>query len=80
MRIPNAEIMKNQNHEAISLKDMLQEAKGEVTNAEMKAAQAEEEARSLELELLAAQAAKERREEAERQGKETKEKITEATG
>lgn len=80
MKIQSAEIIKTNTSEAGNLKDKLQEARVNVSQIEMEASQAEEDERSLELELLQAQAAHERREEAERQGKETNEKISELTG
>ncbi|MDO8269535.1 MAG: hypothetical protein Q7T54_02590 [Candidatus Levybacteria bacterium] len=80
MKINNAEIIKTNKTEMGNVKDMLQEARTNVSQIELEASQAEEDARSLELELIQAQAAHERREEAERQGKETNEKIAELTG
>ncbi len=53
----------------------VQEARGKVAKVEYDAAAAEEAKRSLEIELLKAEAAAHRKEESERQGKETKEKI-----
>ena len=80
MKQNNAEILKTGKSEGQDLKQMLADAKLKVSNEQMEASQAEEEARSLELQLMEAQAAHERKEEEERQGKETKEKITEMTG
>ncbi len=80
MRHANAEIMKANTFEEGSLKKMLVEAKQEVMEISLDAQEAEEDTRSLELELIEAQAAAERRAEAEEKGKETKEKITELTG
>jgi hypothetical protein len=77
MKNTNAEIMKGNNTENIDIKQMLSDAKLKVSTEQMEAGQAEEEARSLELELQEAQAAHEKKEEAERQGKETSEKINE---
>lgn len=76
----NAEILTTNKRETINMKDTLVEARKEVSAEQLEASEAEENARSLELELMEAQKAQERREEAERKGKETKEKITEATG
>ncbi|HVZ66722.1 MAG TPA: hypothetical protein VG917_00500 [Patescibacteria group bacterium] len=56
----------------------LSEARMQVAKVEFDAASAENEERNLEIELLKAEAAKERKEQAERQGRETKEKIGEA--
>lgn len=58
-----------------SLADNVRQAREQVRNAEIKTRQEQEEAKSLELELREAQIAKEQREEAERQGKETAERI-----
>ena len=80
MKRNNAEIIKTNNREATSLTDMLTGAKLMVAQETREANEAEEEARSLELELMEAQAQHERKEEAERQGKETNEKIAELTG
>lgn len=80
MKQNNAEIMKNHNSASLDLKHMVEEAKMRVSEEQLEAQESEEEARSLELELLEAQRAHERREEAERQGKETNEKIGELTG
>lgn len=79
MKMNSAEIIKNQ-AESGDLKQMLEDAKMMVANEQIEARESEEDAKSLELDLLQAQAAHERREEAERQGKETTEKITELTG
>lgn len=80
MKQANAEILKTNKNEKLDLSQMLTEARTMVSDEQMEANQAEEDSRSLELELMEAQAAHERKEEAERQGKETKEKITEMTG
>lgn len=80
MRNANAEIIKTDKKEAFDMEEFVAEAKMKVTNEQHEAAKAEDEARSLELELREAQVAHERKEEAEHQGKETTEKITELTG
>ncbi len=80
MKNANAEIIKTNRTETVNLTDMVTGAQQRVEIANREADQTEEEARSLELELIEAQAARERKEEAERQGKETNEKIAELTG
>lgn len=80
MKLTNAEILKTKSKETIDTGQMLEEARMNVQKVEFEATDAENEARSLELELMKAQAAHERREEAERQGKESNEKIAELTG
>ncbi len=80
MKQNNAEILKTNKAEGVDLKEFLSEARREVAEETQEAHEAEEEARSLELELMQAQAAHESKEEAERKGKETSEKITEMTG
>ncbi len=80
MKQNNAEIMKNTNSESLDLKQMVEESKMKVATEQREAHESEEQARSLELELREAQAAHERREQAERQGKETNEKVAELTG
>lgn len=79
MKMNSAEIIRHESGDG-NLKQMLEDAKMIVANEQMEAQEAQEEARSLELELIQAQAAHERKEEAERQGRETSEKITELTG
>lgn len=79
MKIHNAEIMKGTKTE-MNLEDVVKSAELTVQAIEMEAGQAEEDARSLELELIEAQAAHEKKEEAERSGHETNEKITELGG
>ena len=76
----NAEMLKTNRIEGTDLKQMLVDAKQMVGEQEMEAGKAEEDAQSLELELMQAQAAHEGKEEAERKGKETKEKMQEMTG
>lgn len=56
----------------------LSEAQMKVSKVEFDAAAAENEARSLQIELLKAEAAAERKHEAQEKGRETKEKIGEA--
>jgi len=80
MKQNTAEIMKNNNAELGNLKQMLESGQMNVLTIEMDASEAEEDARSLELELMQAQAAHERKEKAEQQGKETSEKIAELVG
>lgn len=80
MKNTNAEILKTNMTESVNLKEMLANARGVVGDEQLKAHEAESDARSLELELLQAQAAHEAKEEAERKGKETSEKIDEVTG
>lgn len=80
MKNANAEILTNERHEQIDMKELVTEVKLKVQTEQLEAVRAEDEARSLELELQEAQVAHERREEAERQGKETNEKVAELTG
>lgn len=80
MKVNGAEIIKQQTHESGNLKTALSEARMHVQSEQREAQEAEEEARQLELQLMEAQAAHERKEEAERKGKETSEKIAELTG
>ena len=80
MKMNNAEILKTNTTEAIDLKEMLSTARENVRQEELRASEAEDEARSLELELMQAEAAHEAKEEAEKKGKETSEKISELTG
>lgn len=80
MKMNNAEIIKTDKAENLDMQQLVSEAKMKVEKEQHDASQAEDEARSLELELREAQVAHERREEAEHQGKETTEKITEMTG
>ena len=80
MKQNNAEILKTNATEAVDLKGMLVKARENVRQEELRASEAEEEARSLELELMQAEAAHEAKEEAEKKGKETSEKISELTG
>ena len=75
-----AEILKTNNKEGMDLKEMHREITQMKDEEVIEASENEEEARSLELELMEAQAAHERKEEAERQGKEVKEKMRELTG
>lgn len=80
MKNMNAEVLKNTNMERFDLKQAVENARMQVSTEELEVQEAQEEARSLELELQEAQLAHERKEEAERQGKETAEKIGEVTG
>ena len=80
MKQNNAEILKTNATEAVDLKEMLATARENVRQEELRASEAEEEARSLELELMQAEAAHEAKEEAEKKGKETSEKTSELTG
>lgn len=80
MKNTNAETIRVERHEQMDLKEMVTEAKMKVQTEQLEASSSEDEVRSLELELREAQVAHERREEAERQGKETNEKIAELTG
>jgi hypothetical protein len=80
MKQNNAEIIKTNMTEKMDLKQMVEDARARVSTEELEAHEAEEDKRSLELELMQAQAAHEKKEEAERQGKETSEKITEISG
>lgn len=79
MKMNSAEVIRG-SRESIDLKQMLEEAKLKVAEEQLEASEAEEEAQSLELELLQAQTSHEQKEEAERKGKETSEKIAEVTG
>ena len=76
----NAETLKTNTNENLDLKQMVEAARMDVSTEQMETQEAQEDARSIELELQEAQALHEKREEAERQGKETSEKITELTG
>ena len=76
----NAEIIANNKVESVDMKDLFSVAREERDTVEQGANEAEEINRSLELELMEAQNARERKEEAERKGKETKEKISEMAG
>jgi len=80
MKLTNAEILKTNSAEGVSLKDRLSEAQNIASEQEMKLHETEEDARSLELMLEQIEATHEKKEEAERKGKETREKITEMTG
>jgi hypothetical protein len=80
MKNTNAEILKTNTVESMDLKQMVETARMKVSTEQMEAHTAEDDARSLELELREAQVTHEKKEEAERQGKETSEKITELTG
>jgi len=80
MKLTNAEILKTNSAEGVSLKDRLSEAQNIASEQEMKLHETEEDARSLELMLEQIEATHEKKEEAERKGKETSEKITELTG
>lgn len=64
--------------ENVDLTGSVSEARNQVARGQMDRATAEEEVRSLEIELKEAQEAARGKEEAERKGKETKEKINEA--
>lgn len=76
----NAEILKTNSHEGMDMEEIHQEVTEMKDELVTGASQAEEELRSVELELMEAQAAHERKEEAERKGKEVKEKMQEMTG
>lgn len=78
MKLTNAEIIKKD--QAKDTGQLLENARNDEQNIEFKAQKAEEDARSLEMVLMQAQAAHERKEEAERHGKETSEKIAELAG
>jgi hypothetical protein len=80
MKQNNAEILKTNKAEGVDLKEFLSEARHEVADETQEAREAEEQAQSLKLELMQAQAARESKDEAERKGKETSEKIAEVTG
>ena len=80
MKLTNAEILKTNSAEGMSLKDRLSEAQNIASEQEMKLHETEEDARSLELMLEQIEVTHEKKEEAERKGKETSEKITELTG
>ncbi len=75
MKVNSAEIVKASNHEAGDLKQMLEDAKMIGAQEQLDAHEAEEDVKSLEIELMQAQLAHERKEEAELKGKETSEKI-----
>lgn len=80
MKQNNAEILKINTNESMDLKQMVEQARMKVSTEQLETNEAEEDARSLELELMEAQVTHEKKEEAERQGKDTSEKITELTG
>jgi hypothetical protein len=77
MKQNNAEVLKNTNTERFDLKQAVENARMQVSTEKLEAQEAEEQAKSLEIELLQAQATHEKKEEAERQGKESAEKINE---
>ena len=76
----NAEILKTNSHEGMDITQIHQEVTEMKSEEVTEATRDEEELRSIELELIEAQAAHERKEEAERKGKEAKEKMQEMTG
>ena len=80
MKLTNAEIIKTNSSEQASLKDRLVDAQNVASEQESELHEVEEDARSLDLMLQQIQATHEKKEEAERKGKETCEKITELTG
>ena len=80
MKLTNAEILKTNSAEGVSLKDRLSEAQNIASEQEMKLHETEEDARSLELMLEQIEATHEKKEETERKGKETSEKIAELAG
>ena len=80
MKLTNAEIIKTNSSEQASLKDRLVDAQNVASEQESELHEVEEDARSLDLMLQQIQATHEKKEEAERKGKETSEKITELTG
>lgn len=80
MKNMNAEVLKNTNTEKFDLRQAVESVRQAVSKEQFEANEAEEKARSIEIELLQAQAAHEKKEEAQRQGKETNEKIGEITG
>ena len=75
-----AEILKTNKKEGMNIEEIRQEVTNMKEEVVTDATEAEETARSLELELMEAQAAHERKEEAERSGREVKEKMQELTG
>ncbi len=80
MKLTNAEILKTNSAEGVSLKDRIHEAENTVSSEELKLHEAEEDARTLDLLLQQIEATHEKKEEAERKGKETSEKIAELAG
>jgi hypothetical protein len=80
MKLTNAEILKTNTAENVTLKDRISEAENKATGEELKLHEAEEDARSLDLLLQQIEATHEKKEEAERKGKETSEKIAEISG
>lgn len=80
MKLTNAEILKTNSSEAVPLKDRLAEAQMIDSEQKMELHETEEDARSLDLMLQQIQATHEKKEEAERKGKETSEKIAELAG
>lgn len=76
----NAEILKTKRAEGADLKEMVNEFAQVKIEKNLEASEAENDVATLQLELLEIQAAAERKEEAERKGKEVKEKMQEMTG
>ncbi len=64
----------------VNMEQIVRDVQIKVQIEQMEAAEAQEEALNLEMELLSAQAAHEKKEEAERKGRETNEKVAELTG
>ena len=80
MKLTNAEILKTNSSESVSLKDRVSEAQNIASEQEMELHETEEDVRSLDLLLQQIEATHEKKEEAERKGKETSEKIAELAG
>lgn len=79
MKTNNAEVITNRKAEG-NIKDLVRQAEMNAEKVAQEAQEAEEEKRRIEMELMEAQASHEKREEAERQGKETADKVAELTG
>lgn len=68
------------NRAEANMENILREVQLKVQIEQQEAQEADEEARSLEIELMQAQVAHEKKEDANRKGRETQEKVTELTG
>jgi len=80
MKLTNAEILKTETSDGVTLKERISDAENKASGEEMKLHEAKEDARSLDLLLQQIEATHEKKEEAERKGKETSEKIAEISG
>ena len=80
MRQNTAEILKTNSSEGVSMEERVSDAQMKESNEEVELQETEEQARSLELLLQQIQVTHEKKEESERKGKETSEKIQEVSG